>query len=147
MNWHISAECSRPSVTSKRASVALKQRKLECFGKTKCVLAGLSLCPYVGNTFGWQIGCSRDRYNRNYLSLSRTAGKTWIIPVSFSLTANKLNVIAPTFSPLDSFLTGFGTNFSLGCGPGINLSWTPGVGASTGARVMTPQVGVSAGLG
>jgi hypothetical protein len=52
--------------------------------------------PYVGNTFGWQIGYSRDRYNRNHLSLSGTAGKTWIIPVSFSLTANELDGIAPS---------------------------------------------------
>jgi hypothetical protein len=117
------------------------------FRKNQVSFGAAITLPYVGNTFGWQIGCSRDRYNRNYLSLSRTAGKTWIIPVSLSLTANKLNRIAPTFSTLDNFLTGFGRNFSLGGGPGINLSWTPGVGASTGAGVMAPQIGVSAGLG
>jgi hypothetical protein len=66
------------------------------FRKNQVSFGGAITLPYVGNTFGWQIGYSRDRYNRNHLSLSGTAGKTWIIPVSFSLTANELDGIAPS---------------------------------------------------
>jgi RHS repeat-associated protein len=98
----------------------------------------------VGEGISWNISASLDKYGNVYFSpFGIGIGKTPFL-VSVSVIGNNLQSTGNVSEPqLNNFLSGHGVNGSIGCGPGVTGTWSPGNGTSVGAGIMTPQVGGS----
>jgi hypothetical protein len=99
--------------------------------------------PWLANLVGPTIAINVDRKGNVYAGPGINVGKSLGI-ASFSATANWLNQWAqPSGSQLNSFLTSNSFNFTAGYWGGVQFGWTPGSGTSSGAGLVTPQIGIT----
>jgi RHS repeat-associated protein len=97
----------------------------------------------IGYGAGLSFSGSIDRYGDTFYSPFFGAGGSWpVSPISGSLTCSwLLQPDMPSQDQLSKFLSANGFSMTVGYGPAVTGSYTPGAGYSLGVGISSPQAG------